>query len=314
VGVPGRGANRDKLHFQIALPILATNVAQEGRGTQAQEELNELVQRVRSSWKGEPAPPVHMLPTLVNWEELPAPAAHQQPGVPLGLEEFRLSPLYIDLLAANGPHFILLGDTECGKTSLLRAWMRGLEQHYSAERVAFAIIDYRKRLLDFAESKHLLTYAYNAQTVAACVGNLKVDLDRRTQKSSDVPLSELRKPQAWTGRHYFLFVDDYETLMGAGGSPLVPLADHLLAGHDIGFHLVLVHRVGGIGRASFEAVFQRLREMGTSAIIMSGDPMEGKILYGQAASPMPPGRGYFVQPKHPPMLIQAALAQPEYAL
>jgi S-DNA-T family DNA segregation ATPase FtsK/SpoIIIE len=192
--------------------------------------------------------------------------------------------------------------------------MRGIEQRYAPERVSFAIVDYRKRLLDFADSKHLLTYAYNAQTVAACVGNLKVDLDRRTQKSSDVPLSELRKPQAWTGRHYFLFVDDYEALMGSGSSPIIPLAEHLLAGQDIGFHLILVHRVGGIGRASFEAVFQRLREMGTSAIIMSGDPMEGKILYGQAASAMPPGRGYFVQPKHPPMLIQAAFAQPEYAI
>jgi S-DNA-T family DNA segregation ATPase FtsK/SpoIIIE len=271
------------------------------------------VQLARASWQGEPAPPVHMLPTLVRWEELPAPVESPSPGVPLGLEEFRLSPLYIDLLAANGPHFMLLGDTECGKTSLLRTWMRGIEQCYKPGKVAFAIIDYRKRLLDFAESKHLLMYAYNAQTVTACVGNLKVDLDRRLQSLSDVPLSELRKPQAWSGRHYFLFVDDYETLLGVSGNPLAPLADHLLAGNDIGFHLVLAHRVSGFGRTSFETIFQRLREMGTSAIIMSGDPMEGKILYGQAASLMPAGRGYFVQPRHPPVLIQAALAQPEYA-
>lgn len=314
VGVPGRGATREKLHFQVALPILDTQVAQEGRGALAQEMLNELVQRARSSWKGEPAPPVHMLPTLVNWEELPAPSATQPEGVPLGLEEFRLSPLYIDLLGANGPHFIILGDTECGKTSLMRAWMRGIEQYYKPGKVSFAIIDYRKRLLDFAESKHLLMYAYNAQTVTACIGNLKVDLDRRLQNMSDVPLSELRKPQAWTGRHYFLFVDDYETLLGSGGNPLAPLVDHLLAGYDIGFHLVLAHRVSGVGRASFETVFQRLREMGTSAIIMSGDPMEGKILYGQGASLMPAGRGYLVQPRHPPILIQAALAQPAYAV
>lgn len=314
IGVPGRGANREKLHFQVALPILDTTVAQEGRGSQAQELLQELVQRARTAWKGEPAPPVNMLPALVNWEELPISVTPQPDGVPLGLEEFRLSPLYIDLLAAHGPHFIILGDTECGKTSLLRTWMQGIQQRYEPGKVAFALIDYRKRLLDFAESKHLLTYAYNAQTATACVGNFKVDLDRRLQNLSDVPLSELRKPQAWSGRHYFLFVDDYETLMSPGGSLIAPLADHLLAGQDIGFHLILVHRVSGIGRASFETVFQRLREMGTSAIIMSGDPMEGKILYGQAAGLMPAGRGYFVQPRHPPILIQAALAQPAYAV
>jgi DNA segregation ATPase FtsK/SpoIIIE, S-DNA-T family len=310
VGVPGRGANRDKLHFQVALPILDASVAQEGRGIQMQETLSDLVRRTRTAWKGEAAPPIHMLPAVVKWEDLPPPAPHQPAGVPVGLEEFRLSPLFIDLLSSIGPHFIILGDTECGKTSLLRVWMRGIELRYAPEQVSFAIVDFRKRLLDLAESKHLLIYAYNAQTLASCVGNIKVDLDKRVQQSSAVPLSELRKPQRWNGRHYFLFVDDYESVLTSGSSPIAQLAGHLLAGQDIGFHLVLVHRVGGIGRTSFETVFQRLREMGTSAIIMSGDPMEGKILYGLAAGPLPPGRGYFVQPKHPPVLIQTALAQP----
>src|SRR5579875_1353175 len=101
--------------------------------------------------------------------------------------------------------------------------------------------------------------------------------------------------------------------MSGGSSPVAQLADYLLPGQDIGFHLIVAHRVGGIGRASYETVFQRLREMGTAAIIMSGDPMEGKIFYGVAASSLPPGRGYLVQPKHPPVLIQAAFAQPAYS-
>lgn len=313
VGVPGRGANRDKLHFQVALPTLETSVAQEGLGAQVQETLHALAQRVCTAWKGKSAPPVHVLPPLVRWEDLPAPAASQPPGVPLGLEEFRLSPLFIDLLSSSGPHFMILGDTECGKTSLLRAWIRGIEQRYAPGEISFAIVDFRKRLLDFTESKHLLIYAYNAQTLTACVGNLQVDLEKRMQKSSNVPLSELRKPQRWSGRHYVLFVDDYETIMTASGSPITQLADYLLVGQDIGFHLVLVHRVGGVGRLSFETIFQRLREMGTSAIIMSGDPTEGKILYGQASALLPPGRGYLVQPRHPPMLIQGAFAQPAYS-
>ncbi len=313
IGVPGRGANRDKLHFQVALPLLDTCIAQEGRNASMQETLSALVQRTRAAWQGDPAPPVNMLPLLISWEDLPAPAPQQPAGVPLGLEEFRLSPLFLDLLSTNGPHFIVLGDTECGKTSLLRSWIRGIEQRYTPEQVAFAIVDYRKQLLDCAESKHLLIYAHNASTLTSCVGNIKVDLEKRTQKLSSVSLSELRRPQRWDGRHYIIFVDDYENIQTSGTSPLNQLGDYLLAGQDIGFHLVLVRRVGGIGRASFEAVFQRLREMGTSALIMSGDPMEGKILYGQAAGPMPPGRGYFVQPKHPPMLIQTAFAQPSYA-
>jgi S-DNA-T family DNA segregation ATPase FtsK/SpoIIIE len=236
----------------------------------------------------------------------------QVAGVPIGLEEFRLSPLSIDLLSSLGPHFIILGDTECGKTSLLRTWMRGIEQRYTPEKVSFAIIDFRKRLLDFVDSRHLLIYGYNQETLLAVIGNIKVDLEKRLQKSSDRPLKELRRPQNFSGRHYFLFVDDYEMTMSGGSSPLAHLADLLLVGHDIGFHLILVHRVGGIGRATYETVFQRLREVGTSALIMSGDPTEGRILYGQAAHALPPGRGYFVQPRHPAILVQTAYSPPVY--
>ncbi|HLG63197.1 MAG TPA: type VII secretion protein EccCa [Ktedonosporobacter sp.] len=309
VGIPGRGINKSKLQFQTALPIIDSS---EQYNLSVQEALEALVRQIRLSWKGNPAPPIRMLPALVRWEDLPAPAKNQPPGVPVGLEEFRLDPLYIDLIG-GGPHFIVLGDMEAGKTTLLRTWMRGIEQRYDPQEASFAIIDFRKMLLDFTESKHLLTYAYNAPTLTACVGNFKADMEKRVQANADVPLGKLRSPQRWSGRHYFLFVDDYESLTTASSSPLNPLGEYLLAGRDIGFHLVLTRRVGGVGRASFEPIFQRLREMGTSAIILSGDPQEGKILYGQAAGVLPPGRGYFVQQKFPSTLIQVALSEPELA-
>jgi S-DNA-T family DNA segregation ATPase FtsK/SpoIIIE len=310
-GVPGRGANREKLYFQIALPLIEPPHEAAELHLAVQEQLLALIRRVRASWSGMTAPPVLMLPAMVRLEDLPVPSEDEPPGVPIGLEEFRLQPVYIDLLNA-GPHFLVLGDSECGKTSLLRTWIHGLERRYTPQEVGYAIVDMRKRLLDFVESKHLLTYAYNQSTLTSCVGNLKVDLERRLKKASDVPLSELRRPQRWSGRHYVLFVDDYEALTGSGVSPLMPLVDYLLVGRDIGFHLVLVHRVGGIGRAMFETLLQRLREMGSAGLVMSGDPMEGKVLYGQAAGPLPPGRAYLVQPKHPPALVQIAFTAPRW--
>nr|BBH95310.1 type VII secretion protein EccC [Thermogemmatispora argillosa] len=312
-GVPGRGANRDKLFFQIALPLMVAGgqTEIEDLHLRIQEYLLALIERIRSSWKSLVAPPILMLPPLVRWEDLPGPSPDEPPGVPIGLEEFRLKPVYIDLIT-GGPHFLILGDSECGKTSLLRAWIRGIERRYTPQQVAYAIIDFRKRLLDFVDSKSLLTYAYNSQTLTSCVGNLKVDLERRLKKISEVPLSELRRPQQWNGRHYFLFVDDYEAIGGSGGSPLMPLQEYLIVGRDVGFHLVLVHRVGGVSRAMFEPIMQRLREMGTPGLILSGDPMEGKLLHGQAATPLPPGRAYLVQPKHPPMLVQLAFAAPQW--
>jgi S-DNA-T family DNA segregation ATPase FtsK/SpoIIIE len=311
IGVPGRGLNKDKLQFQIALPLVDSCTEEEL--AVPQQALEAFMGRVHAHWYGPVAPPILMLPTCVRWEDLPSPATLASPplGVPLGLEEFRLDPLYIDLIH-GGPHFLILGDSECGKTTLLRAWMRGIEQRYTPQEVSFAIIDYRKTLVDFAESKHFLTYAYNASTMTECLGNFKVDLTKRLAVDANLPLTQLRAPKRWTGKHYFLFVDDYDALV-TSTSPLAPLVEYLLSGRDIGFHLIVARRIGGIGRTSFDAVLQRLREMGTAAILMSGDPQEGRIMYGQAAMQLPPGRGYLVQRNHPPTLMQAALTEPAYA-
>jgi S-DNA-T family DNA segregation ATPase FtsK/SpoIIIE len=314
IGVPGRGVNKDKLQFQVALPVVDDNVAaNDGQTRSAQQILEAFVRRVRSAWQGEVAPPIRLLPALVRWQDLPAATTPDQPaGVPLGLEESRLDPLFVDILSA-GPHFLVLGDSECGKTTLLRTWMRGIEQRYQRDQVAFAIVDYRKTLIDFAESKNLLTYAYNAATLTECLGNFQTDLDKRMQEGADLPLSQMRTRKRWHGRHYVLFVDDYDSLGTPANTPLTPLLDFLLAGRDIGFHLVLTRRVAGISRTSFEPIVQRLREMGSAALIMSGDPQEGRIIHGVAASPQPPGRGFLVQPKQPATLVQIAFSEPAYA-
>jgi S-DNA-T family DNA segregation ATPase FtsK/SpoIIIE len=313
VGVPGRGVTKEKLQFQTALPIVDAAVSEQDGLASAQQILEAFVQRTRSAWKKDVAPPIRLLPSMVRFQDLALVSDGRQPtGVPLGLEESRLDPLYLDLIA-GGPHFLILGDSECGKTTLLRTWMRGIEQRYTRDQIAFAIIDYRKTLLDFAESKNLLMYAYNAATLTECIGNFKADLDKRMKAGADLPLSQMRTRKRWNGRHYFLFIDDYDSVGSPTNTPLSPLVDYLLAGRDIGFHIILARRVGGMGRASFEPVIQRLREMGSSALIMSGDSQEGRIIHGQAASMQPPGRGYLVQPKQPATLVQVAYSEPAYA-
>ena len=69
-----------------------------------------------------------------------------------------------------------------------------------------------------------------------------------------------------------------------------------------------------MARSSFEPVVQRMREMGTSAIIMSGAREEGRLLYNQAATILPPGRGYYVRRTHPSTLVQVAFAEAAYVL
>jgi S-DNA-T family DNA segregation ATPase FtsK/SpoIIIE len=111
-----------------------------------------------------------------------------------------------------------------------------------------------------------------------------------------------------------LFVDDYDSLGKNSSTPLSPLVDFLSIGSDIGFHIIVARRVGGMGRSSFEPVLQRLREMSIPALIMSGDPQEGKLIHNQAAALQPPGRGILVRRGHPSTLVQTVYTEPAYTV
>jgi len=47
---------------------------------------------------------------------------------------------------------------------------------------------------------------------------------------------------------------------------------------DIGLHLILARQSGGAGRALFEPVVQRLRDLHTPGLILSGDRDEGQLI------------------------------------
>src|SRR5829696_10255944 len=79
---------------------------------------------------------------------------------------------------------------------------------------------------------------------------------------------------------YVVLVDDYDLLPASTGSPLLPLLDLLGLGRELGLHLVLARRVAGTARAAFEPVFQRLRELAGTGLVLSGDPGEGPLLGG----------------------------------
>jgi DNA segregation ATPase FtsK/SpoIIIE, S-DNA-T family len=104
--------------------------------------------------------------------------------------------------------------------------------------------------------------------------------------------------------------DDYDLVAGPTGGPLAPLLDVLAVGGDVGLHVVLARRVGGSARGAYEAVFGRLRELGSPGMLLSGDPGEGPLLGGTKAGPQPAGRGLFVRRGERPVLVQTAFSPP----
>ena len=123
---------------------------------------------------------------------------------------------------------------------------------------------------------------------------------------ADVTAEQLRSRSWWRGPEIFVLVDDYDLLCPGGPGPLAPLIEFLPQAGDVGFHFVVARRSGGVGRALFEPVLQRLREVGATGLLLSGDRQEGAIYPGAHLSAQPPGRGTLVRRGCRPALIQLA--------
>ena len=121
---------------------------------------------------------------------------------------------------------------------------------------------------------------------------------------------QLRNRSWWRGPELFVLVDDYELVATVGRNPLQPLLEFLPQARDIGLHVIIVRGSGGAGRALFEPVLQRLRELGSPGLIMSGTKDEGALLADVKPSPQPPGRGTLVSRRHGTGLVQVAWTKP----
>jgi S-DNA-T family DNA segregation ATPase FtsK/SpoIIIE len=288
--VPGRGLCGAGQQFQATLPRL------DGQAEAGSLRLGveRLLETVAARWAAaSPAPPIRTLPDEVDATDLPEAAGDHRPGVAIGLEEVDLRPARVDLFGGD-PHFLVLGDDRCGKTTLLGGWMRRMTARYPPEQVRVAVVDCRRQLLDSVDEQRLLGYAYTPPMARELADRLAAELASRLP-GPDLPAAALRRPRTWSGPRLLLVVDDYDLVVGAHGSPLAAVVELLAQGADIGLHLLLARRVAGFARSSFEPLLQRLRELNPSGLLMSGDPQEGPLLGGRRAEPLPPGRGYLVK-------------------
>jgi S-DNA-T family DNA segregation ATPase FtsK/SpoIIIE len=302
---PGRGLTPDAMHSLTILPRI------DGRSTSedAGQGLEALVDTVRESWTGAPAPAVRLLPDKVAYESLPQPPRRgaSKWRVPIGIAESDLGPVHLDF--ATEPHFLLFADVECGKTTFLRAVARSIADRYTPDEAAIIAIDYRRGLLGAISEDHLIGFASNSQATEDVVRQVSTAMRDRLP-GSDVTPEQLRARSWWAGPELFLLIDDYDLVSGGSMNPLMPLLEYAMQARDIGLHILVTRRSGGAGRAMYETFISRLREVGSPGIVMSGQRDEGPLLGNIRPSRMPPGRGYMVTRREGARLVQLAWLPP----
>jgi S-DNA-T family DNA segregation ATPase FtsK/SpoIIIE len=289
---PGRGITPEGLHFLAALPAVA------GADTA------ELVKGIAAAWTGPAAPPVRLLPPVVPYASMDVVTGT---GIPIGIAEADLRPVALDFAA--DPHFLVFGDGESGKSSFLRALATSIARRHPPDQARLIIIDYRRSLLGAVPSEHLIGYGTAAAQTTELTESVAGYMENRLP-GPDVTSQQLRDGSWWTGPDCYVLVDDYDLVAAGPTNPLQPLLEYLAQARDIGLHLVLTRRSGGAGRALYEPVIQRLRELSSPGLVLSGDRDEGALLGTVRPGPLPPGRGWLVTRREGVRLIQLAHLPP----
>jgi S-DNA-T family DNA segregation ATPase FtsK/SpoIIIE len=303
--IPGRGLTREGTHFLGAVPRID--------GTHSAEQLGEATRaaaaELAAAWTGSQSPPVRLLPTALDHATLPAPEAG--PRIAIGVDEENLAPVWHDF--AHTPHLMIIGDTESGKTNLLRLVAEAVVRANTPDEARIIVADSRRDLYDAVPADHQLGYAVSAGALEELLDPAVKVLTERLP-GADISPERLRQQDWWEGPKLFVLVDDYNLLAstnGLGGGPLASLVPLLAHGDAIGLHLVVSRASAGISRAVLsDPVIRQLWDVGSPAVVFSYDRDEGSFFGNVKPAKLPAGRGRLVTRRRAPVLLQAGYLPP----
>jgi S-DNA-T family DNA segregation ATPase FtsK/SpoIIIE len=292
IGRPGRGMTGDRLHMLIALPRLDSSSATEDLPAGVAKS----VEAVNGFYGDRAAPPVRMLPHDVDRDAV-VQAARQagllsKSQIAVGIDEAELAPVVLRF--DTQPHLVVFGDSECGKTGLLRNIAQGIMENAAPAECKIILIDFQRSMLGTVEADYIGGYATATQSCSELIKALAESLKERLPPS-DITPQQLKERSWWSGPDVYVLIDDYD-LIGGGSlnHPLGPLIEYFPLARDIGLRTVITRRSGGAGRAMMDPVIGRLKDLSCNGLVMSGSKEEGGLFGGYKATEMPPGRGMLV--------------------
>ncbi|MFE4758568.1 type VII secretion protein EccCa [Streptomyces mirabilis] len=301
---PGRGLTPEtKLHYLAALPRID--------GVETGEDLadgvSDLVSAVADNWPGPPAPPVRLLPTHLKTHEVPSGPADRAFAFPLGLEETELATAWHDF--SETPHLVVFGDTESGKTNLLRLMAKTITERFTPAEARILVVDYRRELVEAVPQEYRLGHAVSIDQLNELVSGISAALTER-MPGADISPSRMRKADWWKGPRLFVLVDDYDLVARPMQTPFEPMLEHLPLGYEVGVHLVVARAAAGAVRGMNDPLVRRMLEVNAPALLMSCPPSEGYLFNNVKPKLLPPGRGLYITRRKTVQIQTAVVPEP----
>lgn len=182
-------------------------------------------------------------------------------------------------------NFVAIGTSGVGKSSLLATLLQGIAAKDRAE-ARIVLIDERRAHLGTVDLSMLAAYSATFAATEKAVRDTATTLKARLP-GPDVTPSELAARSWWTGPDIYVVIDDLDVVSEMALAPLVELLPHA---RDIGLHIVVARKAGGIGRALFGQFLSNLRDTQPSVFVMDSPRDEG-AMFGIKPAMQPVGGG-----------------------
>lgn len=305
--IPGRGLVKGNppLEFQTALPAAGDTEAERATA------LKRLMTQMAQAWTGPRAAPVPVLPDIVPLCDLlvpqtawPAPPADGSLPAPLGLDVDDLEPFVLDL--NEGPHFVIAGPPQSGKTTFLQSWLLALAEQYPPQRLHLYLADFgRGGLRALARLPHVRQYLRDDDQAGQALAEIAQTLAERRnllEEARQAAGGVLDDERAWLAGHpaIVLAIDDFDAFQVGIQFGTKDRLDQLIRRErGMGFHVLLTGGVTDLNN-NFEPWVKALKEAQTGFLLGSNDSGDLQLFnlrlpLGETGKSLPAGQGFFAR-------------------
>ncbi|MDY5786423.1 type VII secretion protein EccCa [Corynebacterium sp.] len=277
---PGRGLSDAGVHMLVA----ATHT----------QDLAHIAHRASGQT---PVPRLKVLPRHIGAGELLDATPN---AVVLGMGGADLS-----IVACESGHVLTVGTGGSGKSTLLATVLAGVER-LQREKARLVIIDPRRTHLGRVDESMIAAYAGSALTASEALAAAATTLTNRLP-GPDVTAEQLAQRSWWDGPEIWVVVDDLELLPDDALRPLIPLLPHA---RDVGLHIVLARKFGGITRALFGGFLSAFKDLNPEVVLLDATREEGAV-FGVKPVPQEPGRATLIRNNTPAGAMQVAATYEE---